>query len=88
MKMKIIIENTNGTKYFEKEKESLSWKYVFTGNNPYHKDKTITEEVCNALDVIFDLANPEQEDQIYYDFDRNREDNQEEEIIILDWLGW
>ena len=28
------------------------------------------------------------EKEIYYNFDRNREDNQEEEITVLDWLGW
>lgn len=85
--MKIIIEGTNGEKYFEKENDG-KWKYVFSGNNPYAEDKKMTEEVSNALDVIFDLANPTEEEVFYYIFDRNYDLNQEEEITVLDWLGW
>ena len=54
----------------------------------FRSGKEITKKVNEALNTIFDLANPEEKKEIYYDFDRNRKDNQEEEITVLNWLEW
>ena len=88
--MKIIIEGTNNKKYFEKETKNNNWEFVSGKQNSasFIKGKEITKEVNEALNTIFNLANPEEEKEIYYNFDSNREDNQEEEITVLDWLEW
>ena len=89
--MKIIIQNTNDQKYFEKTMGSTyaHWRFVNTAPAyPGIPELKMTDEVSDALDTIFNTTNPEQEDEIYYDFDRDRNDNEDEEIIVLDWLEW
>jgi len=84
---KINIIDSNS--YFQKG-ENDKWQFISGEQNSasFLKKYKMTDKVNAALGTIFDLANPEEENEIYYDFARNRTDNKEEEMIVLDWLGW